>query len=151
MSNYQGMPRMIQAVLTENSILTLLAACDPLKFSNRTLKKNQYCHHVTLAFNPDPKTYTKIIQTAKDGDIVDIQCKYRFWSESFGVEAVTVEITKDGKTVFCNNEYPHITISTEGKPPVASNELLKNQFTLNDIESEPFSHVTLKAQIEMMG
>ena len=147
--NHPGLPRFISAVLTDESRKKLELGLDELKFSNRTLKPEQYMHHVTIAYNPDLSTYEKVIKTVTDGDRIIVKCKRRCWSESFGVEAVTVELkTLNGKDVFINNEYPHITISTEGLPPVKSNDLFKNQYELSDFQFEDVSFLTLESYVE---
>jgi len=150
---HPGLPHFIAAVLTDEAINRLKIAVGDFKFSNSTLKEDQYCHHVTLAFNPDLSDYEKIRKTAPEGTEVIVKCKKLCHSEEFGAEAALVEVyNKDGKPVFVQSGYPHITISTEGKSPVAGKQLFEysddgyegNKY-ISDLECNDMSYLVLDA------
>lgn len=125
--------RMIQAVFEEPARERLFGLFPP-KFSNKTLKDDQFLHHVTLFFSRKPIEITddawatKVAYWANEGDEVTVQFNNLVWSDSFGVEAVTVTLINSSGEIL---ESPpgktwHVTISTEGKPPVESNTLLNS-------------------------
>jgi len=127
---------MIQAVF-EDAVRERLFGLFPPKFSNKTLKDDQFLHHVTLFFSrrpietTDDAWATKVDHWAMEGEEVTVQFNDLVWSDTFGVEAVTVTLINSGGEIL---ESPpgktwHVTVSTEGKPPVESNTLLNS---LND-------------------
>lgn len=132
------LPRIITADLTPESRKALETALGKLSFSNKTLKPDQYLHHVTLAFKPNDQLIKNI--NVNDGEQIKGVAFERCKSDSFGVEAIKVKLTKDNnETVFCANVNPHITASTEGKPPNDSNKLLDFGDTLTDFQSIPIN------------
>lgn len=128
----------ITAELTPSSRNKLLLALGGPKY------KKVFCEHLTLAFKPTPETLTLI--NVIEGEDVNIHLLTRFWDN--GIEAVLCEIFKSDKTtkVYCANKYPHITISTDDKPPKFSNDLLANRNSPS-IQSQDFSFLTLTAKI----
>lgn len=150
---HPGLPHFIAAVLTDDARQRLELAVGDFKFSNSTLKEEQYCQHVTLAFNPSLSDYEKIRKTAPEGTEVIIKCKKLCHSEEFGAEAMMVEVkNKDGETVFVQSGFPHITVSTEGKSPVAGKQLFEfsdegyeGAKYIADLECKDFSHLVLDA------
>jgi hypothetical protein len=126
--------RMIQAVFEGNFATQLKDIFKP-KFSNKTLKADQFLHHVTLFFERKPvdietHPWGSIVDGwAQEGEDVFVYFKELVWSDTFGVEAVIVTL-KNSKGEFLEapeNKIWHITVSTEGKPPVESNTLLNNR------------------------
>jgi hypothetical protein len=152
-NKHAGLPRFIAAVLTDDARQRLELAIGDFKFPNSKLKEEQHLHHVTMAFNPTLSDYQKIIKTAKSGDEVIVKCKKRCWSKDYGAEAVKVELlNKDGKPIYVQSGFPHITVSTDGKPPVAgmklfaqSDEGYDGENYIHDLECEGFDHITLSA------
>ena len=112
-------PRIITAELTDDAIRILRLAVSP-KYPV------VYMHHCTLAYKPHDDIVNAIEMTAKENDFVVVRCNTDYWKD--GVQAVHIDVftTDMSKKVFCVNKYPHITISTDGKPPKASNDLLAN-------------------------
>lgn len=107
----------------------------PPKFSNSTLKEDQFLHHVTLFYSKKPismesdELASYIDNWAKEGEDVFVYLDDLVWSDTFGVEAITVRL-KNFRGEFLEapaNKVWHITVSTEGKPPVESNTLLNNR------------------------
>ena len=138
-----GFPRLISAVLTENSVRLLKEAAPP-KF------QKVFIHHVTLAYNPSPDTYTKIREVAPVGSQVVIKCIQNIWDD--GVQAVSVEVfTETGVKVFSTNKNTHITISTNGKPPKYSNDLLDHQEIIPKDQKEDLKFLDLRGIITYEG
>jgi hypothetical protein len=131
-------PNLVWVELLPEARTLLRETLGELKFSNKTLNDDQICHHVTLFYKPNAYDMQKL---PREGTKCKISCIRRCWSDSFGVEAMEVDlITVLGSKVFCNNNYPHITLSTEGVPPVKSNELLEKRKTISDFQ---FQNVAL--------
>lgn len=143
MPKHPGMPYIIYAELNDQSRNKLKAALGELKIPN-TLKDDQSMHHVTLAFNPSPEEYGIIASEVVNQNNAIIQCKKRVWSESFGIECVTVEIfNNNGKEIYVKNKNPHITVAANNKPPVESNTLLENKYKIKDYQEEDLSYLFL--------
>jgi hypothetical protein len=67
----------------------------------------------------------------KPNQPVVIQTGRRFWAN--GVEAVEVRVlTESGEVIPVKNKKPHITISTENKAPVLSNDMLAGEGEFTD-------------------
>jgi hypothetical protein len=125
---------MIQAVFEGSFREHLLNTFKP-KFSNSTLKADQFLHHVTLFYSKTPVSLetdelaSQVDQWANDGEDVFVYLEELVWSDTFGVEAIVVKL-KNIRGEFLEapaNKTWHITVSTEGKAPVESNTLLKNR------------------------
>jgi hypothetical protein len=123
--------RMIQAVFEDETRNQLEKMFKP-SFSNSTLNKNQYLHHVTLFYNRgavdlETDSYaSEINQWAKEGEDVFVYFKEIVKSDIMGVEALVVTLKNSNGFVLEQPEGKtwHVTLSTEGKPPVMSNDLL---------------------------
>jgi hypothetical protein len=131
---------MISAVLSDDSVRQLREAAPPQY-------KTVFIHHVTLAFNPDMATYLKVREFAPNGEAVKIQCKENIWND--GVQAVTVEVfsPKGDNKVFVANKHPHVTISTDGKPPKESNTMLDGQSVIPRDQKENVKFLTLYGKV----
>ena len=125
--------RMIQAVFEGGFEHQLKATLKP-RFSNKTLKSDQFLHHVTLFFEKkvvDVETHpwgSVVNGWANDGEDVFVYFNNLVWSDIFGVEAAVVTL-KNSKGEFLEppeGKTWHVTVSTEGRPPVDSNTLLRN-------------------------
>jgi hypothetical protein len=115
-------PRMIQVVLSDESRNKLLNYLNPLKYSNKSAKPDQYCHHITLAVNPNQKQLIFLNSQIQENQELNITCFQRAWSDSLQIEAVLVEIPY--------LEVPwqtlHITTSMEHDKPALSNQMIKS-------------------------
>lgn len=118
-------PKMVQAVLTPDSHQKLL------KNWGDPVYKKIYAHHVTIAYQSNEADMQKINGVVGNGQPVVVLIGRRFWAN--GVEAVEAKVwTKDGKEVPIKNARPHITISTDNKPPVLSNDMLQGKGEFKD-------------------
>ena len=119
------MPRMIQATLTPESHEKLLH-----KWGDPVYKKI-FAHHVTIAYQPNEADMTKLSGVIANGQPVVVLLGRRLWAN--GVEAVEAKVwTMDGKEVPIKNAKPHITVSTDNKPPVLSNDMLQGKGDFKD-------------------
>jgi hypothetical protein len=125
---------MITAQFDDSVRASLLEQFKP-KFSNKTLKPEQFLHHVTLFYSNKPiaieaDSYaTDVNNWAKVGETVFIILEELVWSDTLGVEAIVVTLKNTNGAVLGGppNKTWHVTVSTEGKPPVESNTLLNNR------------------------
>lgn len=126
--------RMIQAAF-EDGAREHLKSFFNRRFSNKTLKEDQFLHHVTLFFSRKPvdietdEMASAVNNWAAEGELVFVYLEELVWSDTFGVEAVVVTLkNQNGETLPAPvNKTWHITVSTEGKPPVESNTLLHDR------------------------
>jgi hypothetical protein len=110
------LPKAVFATLSDESHNQLLAKVGP-KY------KKIYTHHVTLVYAPNKSEIDNLLKVVNEGDEVVIKVGRLFWAN--GVEAIEAKVfTLDGKEVPIKNAKPHITISTDNKPPVLSNDML---------------------------
>jgi hypothetical protein len=100
-----------------------------------------------MVFNPNKFQLKEIQEKTPVGTIIKFKPHLRCWSRSFGVEAVTIKKIDD---FFCQNRYPHITVSTDNKPPVESNSLLEQGLSLKDFETEDLTWLgVLEGKVEI--
>lgn len=93
--------------------------------------KKLFTHHVTIIFKPSKEEEAKYVSLLKTGEEVVIKLGRRFWAK--GVEAVEAKVFKtDGTEVPMKNTKPHITISTDGKAPKFSNDMLNGTGEFTD-------------------
>lgn len=118
-------PRMIQAVLTSSSKSKLEKS---LKEISGVRYDREFIHHITLGYKPNEAFIQMIEDVASVGDHLHIKARRHVYSDSFGVEAVEVDVySENGEDIPVMNENPHITITTaEGVAPVKSNNLLSS-------------------------
>lgn len=110
------LPKAVFATLTPTSHQAILNKITPM-FSKL------YTHHVTMVYGPKDEDMKRLEAFVKDGEYVNVMLGRRFWAN--GVEAAEAKVfTLDGKTIPIKNAKPHVTISTENKPPVLSNDML---------------------------
>jgi hypothetical protein len=91
-----------------------------------------FLHHCTLGYNPTVDEYNLITKngTIKVGTPMIIRCRSSISSDQWGVQAIRVEVFfEDGSPVYSTNAHTHITVSTNGAPPVKSNGMLA-QYTI---------------------
>jgi hypothetical protein len=125
---------MIQAAFEDSAREQLLSFFNR-RFSNKTLKEDQYLHHVTLFFSRKPveiesdETASAINNWAAEGEYVFVYLEDLVWSDTLGVEAVIVTLKNQNGEILPSptNKIWHITVSTDGKPPVESNTLLSGR------------------------
>lgn len=116
-------PKAIFATLTSDSQKALLEKVKPIY-------KKIYTHHVTIFYAPKEENVKSLLDIIVPGQDVIIKLGRRFWAN--GVEAIEAKVfTKDGKEVPINNKKPHVTISTDNKPPVLSNDMLEQKGDFN--------------------
>jgi hypothetical protein len=90
-----------------------------------------YCHHVTIIYGPSQEETDKYMAMLKPNEEVFIHLGRRFWAN--GVEAIEAKVLKkDGSVVPIKNTKPHITISTDGKAPKFSNDMLNGTGEFTD-------------------
>ena len=78
-----------------------------------------HMHHVTVAFKP---SWT-LLRSLPIGE--DVEVKLVAFVESDKVQAGMASVFHNGIGLPCENDYPHLTISTaEGVPPKAANEVM---------------------------
>ena len=132
---------MIQATLTPESQKELLAKCEPIY-------KKIYAHHVTVVYQPNEADMQKV--SVGNGQNVMIMIGRRFWAN--GVDAVEAKVyTMEGNEVPIKNAKPHITISTDNKPPVLSNDMLQGKGEFKDgFEGIDEGNLKLDAIIEFV-
>lgn len=126
--------RMIQASF-EDSAREQLKSFFNRRFSNNTLKEDQFLHHITLFFTRKSveieadETASAVNAWAAEGEYVFVYLEELVWSDTFGVEAVVVTLKNQNGEILPApaNKTWHITVSTEGKPPVESNTLLSGR------------------------
>ncbi|MDA8611288.1 hypothetical protein N9L18_00270 [Candidatus Pacebacteria bacterium] len=83
--------------------------------SSNSVHSNVFCHHVTLAYRPDPETAEKY--EGLIGEFVELRAVWMRTDEK-GQAAIVSGIESE-------NKHPHVTIScADGVEPVYSNELL---------------------------
>jgi hypothetical protein len=147
---------MIQAIFEEKFRNELLTKFQP-KFSNKTLKEDQFLHHVTLFYSKRPididsDSYaTDVNNWAKEGEEVFVILEELVWSDTFGVEAIVVTLKNMKGEVLGGppNKTWHITVSTEGKSPVESNTLLNNRDEPSmRVESQRLNGIKIMARIK---
>jgi hypothetical protein len=120
-----NLPRIVWAKLTPEAVSTIKDELDRrggMKFDNQTLKPDQYLHHVTLLFKPTVSQMEDF--PAKHGDKIKVRLIDRCWSTTLPVEAITAVPFINGNPLHFDNRVLHITVSTDGLPPVRSNDLL---------------------------
>lgn len=119
------LPRMISAVLTEVSQKWLREKIGEPQY------KKIYCHHVTMAYKPTEQDVLNLEKIVQNGQEVVIKLGRKLWAN--GVEAVEAQVIEpqSQQLIPIKNSHPHITISTDNKPPVLSNDMLsgKGEFT----------------------
>ncbi len=122
----ERIPRSISAVLTPTSQKWLLEKIDKPQY------KKVYMHHVTIAYKPSEQDILEIEKYVHNGDAIVIKLGRRFWAK--GVEAIEsqVIVPTTQNIVPIKNKKPHITISTDNKPPVLSNDMLSGEGEFND-------------------
>jgi len=117
-------PKAVFATLTSTSQKALLSKVTPMY-------TKLYTHHVTLVYAPKDVDMKKLTAVVAEGQSVVIKLGRRFWAK--GVEAIEAKVfTQDGLEIPIKNEKPHITISTDNKPPVLSNDMLAGKGEFND-------------------
>jgi 2'-5' RNA ligase len=116
---------MIQAVLTPSSVAKLKKTLNEIE---GMLFEREFVHHVTVGYKPNEAFIQMVEDVASVGDHLHIKTRRHVYSDSFGVEAVEVDVySESGEDVPVMNENPHITITTaEGVAPVKSNNLLSS-------------------------
>ena len=120
------LPKAVFATLTSTSQKALLSKVTPVY-------KKVYAHHVTLVYAPKEDDINDIEEFVVNGEKVVIRLGRRFWSK--GVEAIEAKVFtayNENREVPIKNEKPHITISTDNKPPVLSNDMLAGKGEFND-------------------
>ena len=140
---------MISAVLTPQSVEKLMLAIGKPKYNK------VFAHHCTLAYNPTETQAQSILDIVKAGDSVHIIPEYNIWND--GVEALVINTILKYKSdkpddfdyVYGMNKVPHITISTDGKPPKESNTLLSNMDKVPKNQKEYFDYFGLDAIIQV--
>jgi hypothetical protein len=149
----EKIPLYISADLTPQSRELLEKEVGQLQFSNPGLKENDYLDHTTITYAPNRTIFAKYEKLAPAGDKMTIKPYKLCWSKSFGVEAALVYLyNSKGKKIPSTNKYQHITIATNGKPPVASNYLFEKAEENNDdsdkvtdLECKKLSSISLEA------
>lgn len=149
----EKLPLYISADLTPQSRAVLEKEVGQLKFSNQGLKENDYIDHTTITYAPSKAIFAKYEKVAPAEDKMTIKPYKLCWSKSFGVEAALVDLyNSKGKKIPSTNKYQHITIATNGKPPVASNYLFEKAEKNNsdndkvkDLECRDLSSISLRA------
>lgn len=137
--------RMIFAVLTKDSI-EFLKSNFKILFAVDQLKPDQYLHHVTLAYKPNKFEEAEIQMWDLDGTC-KIILKEMVSNSEIENQAITVDVVNSKGEKLETDKILHITVSTGNKPPVTSNDLLRNRSTA-DIES--INRVTLDATIQYL-
>ncbi|AIT09596.1 hypothetical protein LO80_06225 [Candidatus Francisella endociliophora] len=149
----EKIPLYISADLTPQSRVALEKEVGKLCFSNKGLKKNEYLDHTTITYAPSKAIFDKYQKIAPAGDKMTIKPYKLCWSENFGVEAALVNLynSKD-KKIPSTNKYQHVTIATNGKPPVAGNYLFEkaekgynDQDKITDLKCKKLSNLSLDA------
>lgn len=116
-------PKAVFATLTTKSQKSLLSKVTPVY-------TKLYTHHVTLVYAPKDVDMKKLTKFVAEGQPVIIKLGRRLWAN--GVEAIEAKVfTQDGLEVPIKNEKPHVTISTDNKPPVLSNDMLAGKGEFN--------------------
>lgn len=142
--------RFISAVLTPSSVEKLLLAVGKPKYAK------VFAHHCTLAYNPTDEQVRSVLEFIKDGDRVELIPEYLIWND--GVEALVIntilkEFPDDAqfpiRYIHSTNKVPHITISTDGKPPKESNTLLNNLSKVPKDQKVSLDFFTLDAIIKV--
>ncbi len=119
-----SLPKAIFATLTPDSHTAILNKINPMY-------SKLYTHHVTMVYGPKDEDMKKLASFVKDGDYVTIALGRRMWAN--GVDAAEAKVfTLDGKEIPVKNAKPHVTISTENKPPVLSNDMLATTGDFSD-------------------
>lgn len=152
-SNENKLPRYISANLTDKSKKIFEKEIGELHFSNSTLRPNQYLDHTTIAFAPDEEIFNEYKHIVPENSQVTIEPYLRCWSDSFKVEAARVNLyDQNGNKFSSTNNFDHITLSTDGKSPVASNDLFlksendyKGDDKITDLNCEPIINTSLDA------
>ena len=138
--------RFISAVLTKDSI-EFLKSNFKILYAVDQLKSDQYLHHVTLAYKPNKFEEAEIKLWDIDGTC-KIILKEMVSNSEIENQAITVDVVNSkGEKLDSEGRIFHITVSTGNKPPVTSNDLLKNRSTA-DIES--INKVILDATISYL-
>lgn len=118
------LPKMVFATLSEQSKSDILKKITP-KY------EKMYTHHVTLVYAPKPNDMKRLEEFVMHGQKVLIMLGRNFSAN--GVEASEAKVfTTDGRLVPIKNVKPHVTISTDNKPPVLSNDMLEGKGEFKD-------------------
>ena len=118
------LPKMVFATLSEQSKSDILKKITP-KYSK------VYTHHVTLVYAPKPNDMNRLEEFVTHGQKVLIMLGRNFSAN--GVEASEARVyTLGGREVPIKNAKPHVTISTDNKPPVLSNDMLEGKGEFRD-------------------
>ena len=122
----ERLPRSISAVLTSTGQKWLSEKIGQPQY------KKLYMHHVTVAYKPSEQDVLEIEKYVHNGEDVVIKLGRRFWAK--GVEAIEAQVIvpTTQNIVPVKNKKPHITISTDGKAPVLSNDMLAGEGEFTD-------------------